>query len=55
MDMMMFVNIPWLIINSVAGHIVGWETGCDVYGFFGSLGGMGSAMNNAIIAFDRYR
>ncbi|XP_034250430.1 opsin-3 [Thrips palmi] len=55
MDMMMFVNIPWLIVNSVAGHIVGWETGCDVYAFFGAVGGMGSAMNNAIIAFDRYR
>ncbi|KAE8736982.1 Short wavelentgh sensitive B opsin [Frankliniella occidentalis] len=55
MDLMMFVNIPWFVVNSVAGHFVGWETGCDVYGFFGSVGGMGSAMNNAIIAFDRYR
>ncbi|XP_008484398.1 opsin-2-like, partial [Diaphorina citri] len=27
----------------------------DIYGLFGSISGFGSAMNNAVIAYDRYR
>lgn len=44
-----------LIINSFLERTIGWETGCDVYALLGAISGMGQAITNAAIAFDRYR
>ncbi|KAI5717705.1 hypothetical protein M8J77_009914 [Diaphorina citri] len=55
LDLCMMVNMPMLVVNSFYQRVIGWETGCDIYGLFGSISGFGSAMNNAVIAYDRYR
>uniref|UniRef100_A0A8D9EIQ1 Opsin, blue-sensitive n=2 Tax=Cacopsylla melanoneura TaxID=428564 RepID=A0A8D9EIQ1_9HEMI len=55
LDLCMMINMPMLVLNSFHQRIVGWELGCDIYGLFGSIAGFGSAMNNAVIAYDRYR
>lgn len=47
--------MPMLVINSFMERMIGWEIGCDVYSVFGSISGMGQAITNAAIAFDRYR
>lgn len=44
-----------LIVNSFLERTIGWETGCDVYALLGAISGMGQAITNAAIAFDRYR
>lgn len=44
-----------LIVNSFLERTIGWETGCDVYALLGAISGMGQAISNAAIAFDRYR
>ncbi|XP_054288542.1 opsin-3-like [Macrosteles quadrilineatus] len=54
-DLCMMLDMPMLIINSFYQRPIGWEFGCDMYGLFGSIAGIGSAINNAIIAYDRYR
>lgn len=51
----MTVDHGMLICNSFLEHMVGWQLGCDIYGIFGSLAGIGGAMTNAAIAYDRYR
>lgn len=51
----MATEMPMLIINSFLERTIGWETGCDVYALFGAISGMGQAITNAAIAFDRYR
>nr|BAO03865.1 blue opsin [Nephotettix cincticeps] len=54
-DLCMVVDMVMLIFNSFYQRPIGWEFGCDMYGLFGSIAGIGSAINNAIIAYDRYR
>lgn len=54
-DLLMATEMPMLIINSYLERIIGWETGCDVYALCGAISGMGQAITNAAIAFDRYR
>ncbi|XP_066595261.1 opsin, blue-sensitive [Prorops nasuta] len=54
-DLVMMTEMPLLIMNSFLERMIGWEIGCDVYGTIGSISGIGSAINNAAIAFDRYR
>ncbi|KAG7209920.1 hypothetical protein KM043_011514 [Ampulex compressa] len=54
-DLLMAVEMPMLIISSFMERIVGWEVGCDVYAFLGAASGVGQAISNAAIAFDRYR
>lgn len=54
-DIIMAFEMPMLVINSFIERMIGWEIGCDVYSVFGSISGMGQAMTNAAIAFDRYR
>lgn len=44
-----------LIVNSFYQRMIGWELGCDIYAALGSISGMGSAITNAAIAYDRYR
>lgn len=54
-DLIMMLEMPLLVINSFYQRPVGYEFGCDVYAALGSISGMGGAMSNAIIAFDRYK
>lgn len=54
-DIIMAFEMPMLVINSFIERMIGWEIGCDVYSVFGSISGMGQAITNAAIAFDRYR
>ncbi|XP_043785764.1 opsin, blue-sensitive [Apis laboriosa] len=54
-DIIMAFEMPMLVINSFMERMIGWEVGCDVYSVFGSISGMGQAITNAAIAFDRYR
>lgn len=54
-DLIMMLNMPLLVINSFLERPVGWQLGCDIYGALGSISGIGSAINNAAIAFDRYK
>ena len=51
----MAFEIPMLIVNSFLERMIGWEMGCDIYAALGGVSGMGSAITNAAIAFDRYK
>ncbi|XP_046390612.1 opsin, blue-sensitive-like [Ischnura elegans] len=54
-DTLMMSKLPMFVLNSaVEGQIFG-KIGCDIYGLIGSYSGMGAAITNAAIAFDRYR
>uniref|UniRef100_A0AAU8BD76 Short wavelength-sensitive opsin n=1 Tax=Conopomorpha sinensis TaxID=940481 RepID=A0AAU8BD76_9NEOP len=54
-DLMMMLEMPLLIVNSFHQRLVGYQLGCDVYAALGSLSGIGGAITNAVIAFDRYK
>ncbi|OXU30644.1 hypothetical protein TSAR_003940 [Trichomalopsis sarcophagae] len=54
-DLVMALEIPMLIINSFIERMIGWGLGCDIYAALGSVSGIGSAITNAAIAYDRYR
>lgn len=54
-DLVMMTEMPLLIINSFLERMWGWELGCDIYAAIGSVSGIGQAITNAAIAFDRYR
>nr|BAQ54902.1 opsin, short-wavelength sensitive type [Epiophlebia superstes] len=54
-DTLMMSKLPVFVMNSVVeGQLFG-KIGCDLYGLVGSYSGMGAAVTNAAIAFDRYR
>ncbi|XP_067004978.2 opsin-2 [Anabrus simplex] len=55
-DLLMMLEMPMFIISSLFyQRPIGWETGCDVYALLGAVSGIGSAINGAAIAYDRYR
>ncbi|CAH2039860.1 unnamed protein product, partial [Iphiclides podalirius] len=54
-DLMMMIEMPLLIINSFYQYPVGFQLGCDIYAVLGSISGIGGAITNAVIAFDRYK
>nr|BAJ22052.1 B-sensitive opsin [Parnassius glacialis] len=54
-DLTMMLEMPLLIMNSFYQYPVGFQLGCDIYGIIGSLSGIGGAITNAVIAFDRYK
>ncbi|XP_055590752.1 opsin-3-like [Uranotaenia lowii] len=54
-DLLMMCEMPMFLVNSFAERLVGYETGCAVYAALGSISGIGGAISNAVIAFDRYR
>nr|BAQ54759.1 opsin, short-wavelength sensitive type [Somatochlora uchidai] len=54
-DTIMMFKLPFFVMNSVVeGQLFG-KIGCDVYAVAGSYSGMGAAITNSMIAFDRYR
>jgi r-opsin len=54
-DFLMLTKFPFLISNSFVEYFIGYETGCTIYGAVGSFSGIGGAITNAMIAFDRYK
>ncbi|XP_077297014.1 opsin-3-like [Arctopsyche grandis] len=54
-DLLMMLEMPMFIGNSFHQRLLGYEIGCDIYAILGSLSGIGGAMTNAVIAFDRYK
>lgn len=53
-DFMMMTKTPIFIYNSFnRGYALG-PTWCQVFAFIGSLSGIGAAITNACIAYDRY-
>jgi r-opsin len=54
-DFLMLSKMPYLIGNSFVEYFVGYETGCTIYAAIGSFSGIGGAITNAMIAFDRYK
>lgn len=54
-DLTMMLEMPLLITNSFYQRPVGYQLGCDIYAVLGSLSGIGGAITNAVIAFDRYK
>nr|BAQ54709.1 opsin, short-wavelength sensitive type [Sympetrum frequens] len=54
-DMLMMSKLPLFVMNSIVeGQIFG-KIGCDIFGLIGSYSGIGAAITNAAIAYDRYR
>lgn len=54
-DLLMMLEMPMFLVNSFSERLLGAATGCDLYAALGSLSGIGGAVTNAAIAYDRYR
>ncbi|KAI9564298.1 blue wavelength opsin [Daphnia sinensis] len=55
LDFIMMMKTPIFIMNSYNEGPIWGKLGCDVFALLGSYNGIGSAMNNAAIAYDRHR
>nr|ALB48841.1 UV opsin [Lucidota atra] len=53
-DMIMMMKMPVFVYNSFNRGFALGHIGCQIYGFTGSLSGIGAGMSNAFIAYDRY-
>ncbi len=51
----MMSTMPVFVINSLNEGPIWGKLGCDVYAVLGSYSGIGGAMSNAAIAYDRHR
>lgn len=54
-DLCMAENSLVFLGNSVGGRILGDDLACNIYAFLGGISGVGAAVSNAMIAFDRYK
>ncbi|XP_072947405.1 opsin-3 [Epargyreus clarus] len=54
-DLMMMLEMPMFIVNSFYQRLLGYQLGCDIYAVLGGFSGIGGAITNAVIAFDRYK
>lgn len=54
-DLLMMVEMPMFLANSSAQRLLGYDTGCTIYAALGSVSGIGAAISNAAIAYDRYK
>ncbi|XP_057371066.1 opsin, ultraviolet-sensitive-like [Daphnia carinata] len=55
LDFIMMLKTPIFIMNSYNEGPIWGKLGCDIFALLGSYNGIGSAMNNAAIAYDRHR
>nr|CAH0111768.1 unnamed protein product [Daphnia galeata] len=55
LDFIMMMKTPIFIMNSYNEGPIWGKLGCDTFALLGSYNGIGSAMNNAAIAYDRHR
>lgn len=54
-DLLMATEMPFFIGNSFYERLRGHSLACNLYATAGSLSGIGGAITNAFIAYDRYR
>ncbi|XP_055906390.1 opsin Rh5 [Eupeodes corollae] len=54
-DLCMAENSLVFLGNSIWGRMLGDDLGCNIYAFMGGIAGVGAAISNAMIAFDRYK
>lgn len=54
-DLFMMIEMPMFIFNSFSERLLGYDTGCTIYAALGSFSGIGGAITNAMIAYDRYK
>jgi r-opsin len=54
-DLLMATEMPFFIANSFYERLRGHHLACNLYAAAGSLSGIGGAITNAMIAFDRYK
>ncbi|XP_065334809.1 opsin-3-like [Cloeon dipterum] len=55
LDLVMMAQLPIFVANSLyQGQVMG-KVGCQLFGTLGGIAGMGAAVNNVAIAYDRYR
>nr|ADQ01811.1 opsin protein [Leptuca pugilator] len=54
-DFIMMLKTPVFIVNSFNEGPVWGKLGCDVFALMGSYAGIGGAVTNAAIAYDRYK
>jgi r-opsin len=54
-DLLMATEMPFFIANSYYMRLRGHSIGCTLYATAGALSGIGGAVTNAAIAFDRYK
>ncbi|XP_064105705.1 opsin, ultraviolet-sensitive-like [Macrobrachium nipponense] len=55
LDLIMMLKTPVFIASAFNDGPVFSRTGCEVYALIGSYSGIGSAMTNTAIAYDRYK
>ncbi|KAK8741698.1 hypothetical protein OTU49_002348 [Cherax quadricarinatus] len=55
LDFIMMLKTPVFIINSFNEGPIWGKIGCDTFALMGAYSGIGGAMTNAAIAFDRYK
>nr|ALH22346.1 UV-sensitive opsin [Phausis reticulata]APY20646.1 ultraviolet sensitive opsin [Phausis reticulata] len=53
-DIIMMMKMPIFVYNSFNRGFALGHIGCQIFGFVGSLSGIGAGMTNAFIAYDRY-
>lgn len=54
-DFLMMAKTPIFIQNSFSEGPVWGKLGCNFYAVVGAYSGIGAALTNALIAFDRYK
>ncbi|KAF4524341.1 Short wavelentgh sensitive B opsin 3 [Ephemera danica] len=55
LDLVMMSQLPIFVANSLyQGQVLG-QLGCNLFGLLGAVAGMGNAVNNVAIAYDRHR
>ncbi|KAL7642462.1 UNVERIFIED_CONTAM: hypothetical protein RMT77_007023 [Armadillidium vulgare] len=54
-DFIMMLKTPVFIVNSFNEGPIWGKFGCDIFGLMGAYAGVGGAVTNAAIAYDRYR
>lgn len=54
-DFFMMIKTPIFIYNSFNTGFALGHLGCQIFGIIGSMTGIGAAITNAAIAYDRYR
>jgi len=53
-DFIMMLKTPIFIYNSFKQGFALGPLGCQIFGFMGSISGIGASATNAAIAYDRY-
>ena len=55
LDFIMMLKCPVFIMNSYNEGPIWGKAGCNFFALLGSYNGIGSAMNNAAIAYERHQ